>query len=415
MKTLHIIVLGVLCCPLFICAIVISPYFFPVHFPQPTGPFGVGTQTQCLTMPHEQEWHSPHADQKRELVIQWWYPTDKKVRKATMPWAPEWVALLERHHSICKLLALDNIYTYAQEHAPLATANGHYPVIIYSHGLGHGVLNDNTALCEELASTGYVVISVSHPYASAVVRFPDGREIKNTINTDVLPYTERQTLATKEMELWITDIRYVLDYLETLATHHTPSIIFNGHLDLRHIGIFGHSFGGAAAVQMCRRDHRCKACINMDGKLYGQQPTSPFHKPCMLLLASESIKPSSLSEQEILKRYQTHENYEVSCKEHGPAFDELVCAIGRDAYKITINGTGHGAFSDLALVKKHSLLMRLLPMETGLLNVSRSHEIIKAYVCDFFDRYLKGKSSALLDNQIARYPEAEIRSYKSIE
>ena len=367
-----------------------APYLFSFHFPTPTGPFCVGTQTHYLTSSRQQKLYAaeqPH--ETRKLVIQFWYPTPNKVDKPATPWAPDFVAHLKKENFFYRFLGLDNILTSAQLQAPLALTDSPYPVILYSHGLGLGWRDDNTALCEELASNGYIVVGISHPYASYVVRFPDRREILNAIHTEHLPYKERQELATQEIDIWLADSKEVIDYLETLNKKPSDNIFFDA-LDLQKIGAMGASFGGATAAQLCRHDKRCKAGINMDGKLYGDQPTSPFHKPFMLLLASESLQDSKLSEKEILQRYQTQENYEESCKEHVQAFDELIDAIGKDAYKIIINGAGHGAFSDFALLKYHSFLTRyFVDLGTGKLDGRVSFEITKSSVCAFFDAYLK--------------------------
>lgn len=54
-------------------------------------------------------------------------------------------------------------------------------------------------------------------------------------------------------------------------------------LDLAHLGIFGHSFGGAAAAQVCHMDARCKAGIDIDGDLFGDVVQTGLDKPFMVL------------------------------------------------------------------------------------------------------------------------------------
>lgn len=386
----------------------------PFHFPQSTGPFDVSTQTHYLTSSRQQESHVPlQHDEPRKIVIQFWYPTLNKQHIADAPWAPDFISRLKKECFLYRFFGLDNIFTSAQLQAPLAKDQAPFPVILYSHGLGLGIRDDNTALCEELASHGYIVVGISHPYASYVVRFQDGHEVFNTINTEKLPYQERQELAAREMDIWLADSQDVIDYLEELNVKQDDNIFFKA-LDLDNIGALGHSFGGATAAQLCRHDARCKAGINMDGKLYGSQATAPFHKPFMFLLASESLDNSKpLSQEEIIKRYQTKENYDESCILHVQGFDELAQAIGKDVYKVIINGAGHGAFSDFALLKYHSLISRyFIDLGTGLLDSRRSHEIIKAYVCDFFDIYLKNKKPELLNNQESPYTEVSIKKWR---
>ncbi|MER7343669.1 hypothetical protein ABT403_38400, partial [Streptomyces sp. NPDC000075] len=52
--------------------------------------------------------------------------------------------------------------------APVADGGGRLPVVLFSPGSG-GVRTQNTAWAEELASHGYVVAALDHPYDSAAV------------------------------------------------------------------------------------------------------------------------------------------------------------------------------------------------------------------------------------------------------
>jgi len=61
---------------------------------------------------------------------------------------------------------------------------------------------------------------------------------------------------------------FVLDRLERLNTS-DASGKFTGRLDMTRVGVFGHSFGGAAALQFCHEDSRCKAGIDVDGAPHG--------------------------------------------------------------------------------------------------------------------------------------------------
>ena len=47
------------------------------------------------------------------------------------------------------------------------------PIIIFSHGIT-GSRHIHTALAEELASHGYLVVGVDHPYDANLTIFPDG-------------------------------------------------------------------------------------------------------------------------------------------------------------------------------------------------------------------------------------------------
>ena len=51
---------------------------------------------------------------------------------------------------------------------------GTYPLIVFSHGAG-GVLESNASTCMNLASNGYVVAAVAHPYQAAFVKDVNGK------------------------------------------------------------------------------------------------------------------------------------------------------------------------------------------------------------------------------------------------
>lgn len=71
------------------------------------------------------------------------------------------------------------VKTHSYRDAALSDAQPTYPVLVFSHGFW-GAPGQNTVQMEELASHGYVVFSVGHPYESMELRFPDGRPVRAT-------------------------------------------------------------------------------------------------------------------------------------------------------------------------------------------------------------------------------------------
>ena len=74
------------------------------------------------------------------------------------------------------------------------------------------------------------------------------------------------------------DSRFALDQLSRLAQVE-PGSPLAGHLDLQHVGIVGHSIGGATAVQVMASDPRFKVGVNLDGKLFGTEPDARLNRP----------------------------------------------------------------------------------------------------------------------------------------
>ena len=148
-----------------------------------------------------------------------------------------------------------------------------------------------SALAEDLASHGYVVVGFDAPYRTGVVVFPDGRMMRRTPenNPDLCENQEQAQQArcvNKVLTAWTGDIAFVLDRLERLNTS-DPSGKFTARLDMARVGVFGHSFGGAQAAQFCSQDSRCKAGIDVDGSLHGIVIQAGIRKPFMFLLSGQ--------------------------------------------------------------------------------------------------------------------------------
>jgi dienelactone hydrolase len=152
---------------------------------------------------------------------------------------------------------------------------------------GSALTTDFTTLAEDLASHGYVVVGFDAPYRSGVVVFPDGRVVLRSpaANTDDLAAPGAQErFVTKILPMWSGDAQFVADQLDRLNGA-DPSGRFKGRLDMRRLGIFGHSFGGATALQFCHDDSRCKAGIDLDGEPSGSVVKEGLTQPFLFLLS----------------------------------------------------------------------------------------------------------------------------------
>jgi pimeloyl-ACP methyl ester carboxylesterase len=149
-----------------------------------------------------------------------------------------------------------------------------------------------STLAEDLASHGYVVVGFDAPYRTKVVVFPDGREIRRTPENNpelCLEKTgqEQASCLNRLLAAWTADIVFTLDRLERLNAS-DPSGKFTGRLDMTRVGVFGHSFGGAAALQFCQEDPRCTAGIDLDGAPEGSVIRAGLDRPFMILLSDHS-------------------------------------------------------------------------------------------------------------------------------
>ena len=86
------------------------------------------------------------------------------------------------------------------------------------------------------------------------------------------------------MTVRVADTRYVLDALTRLDRERRNGA-FSGMFDLDHVGMFGHSLGGATAAATMLIDRRLDAGLDMDGFLFGKVAVTGLKKPFMLFAA----------------------------------------------------------------------------------------------------------------------------------
>ena len=405
------------------------------HFPKPTGQYAVGTKTyHWIDTNRKETLNDDTAHPSRELMVSIWHPsslgydvtgpTDGKLPdKPTTPYAPDLVDYFKKNQKLIWLLGFSRqMYSYAQPGLTMATDVPQFPVIIFSHGFGC-TRDSNTAHCEELASHGYVVVGISHTYDSAIVEFPNSR-IANGLKSmeerfvKIEKFMEMEKQLDQGIEIWISDVQFVLDQLEQLTNN--KKSIFYQRFDQKNIGIFGHSFGGATAIQICRNDSRVKAGVNLDGAVYGTDITKKVDKPCMFMLNEDLAK---LDERpwtpDDWKKFKISSQEEETMLRSRmlPAFKKIAKSIGPDGYTFVIKDSRHMDFCDSAFTGKYaSLVSRILitlgASETlclGAIDGFKMTEIVSAYLVNFFNKYLKNQPSELLDRKGKRYAEIETK------
>lgn len=383
------------------------------QFPQPTGNHAVGTMT-FHWVDEKRIVKGDNGEQPKELMVQCWYPCngDKATQKPVSPYAPYMINNMKKNYTIPWLLLMSRpMFTYAVEGAPLLASSDKLPVVIFSHGFGT-TRSHNEANCQELASHGFVVFAVSHSWGCGVVEFPNERiSVMDQMKTmEKVAKDPLQNLREfhDNIEIWIDDVQMVLDKL-TDVTADQMSPLYN-KLDLQNIGMFGHSYGGSTTIQLCRRDARIKAGVDMDGALFGQRAVEPFNKPCMFLLAQQMSKEEMRVEMERIGMQKDLSEYiDALYATYVPAINALTNAIGHDTYTVFLKNAKHMAFCDLALIKETNYIARLLGAYTvGTINGFRATEIINAYLVAFLNKYLKNMPSPLLDSE-TKFPEVEVQ------
>lgn len=132
-------------------------------------------------------------------------------------------------------------------------AGGAYPLVIFSHG-GLGEKRSNVSLFTELASHGYVVCTIDHPYQSLWTKDEDGhitflsKDYFGEITREDAKIDKEQSYEyyQKWMGTRTADINFVLDTILKNAANNTNDVY--NLIDSERIGVMGHSLGGSAAL-----------------------------------------------------------------------------------------------------------------------------------------------------------------------
>jgi hypothetical protein len=371
--------------------------------PAPTGEFAVGRLCQDVVDPSRRERYSDNPDDRRELVLWLWYPapsdgTVARVEYLPTPWTP-----------VTDFLGIDvdDNRAHAVADAPIAAEKPSYPVLILSPSGFPPLLL--TAIAEELASTGYVVVGVNHTYETAVTVFTDGRTvpmnpaaIAGALGPQVGPHEPvfRQRAAVCDYKA--ADLRSVADCLERLEPG--PTGLSRDRLDLGRLGAFGHSFGGNAALEWCRTDPRCRAAANLDGAIWTEVGTVGLQRPALQLLA-EHPEFAMSGEQAVAAGMTSAASWYEAEKTLTFGGWRTVHDLGQPAVTVQIAGATHMSFMDVPFLplREESPVKGMLAATT--IDPLRMWRITSDLLRSFFARHLDGVDSTAVDQVTADYPE----------
>jgi predicted dienelactone hydrolase len=250
--------------------------------PAPTGPHRLGTVSLHLI---DRSRPDPVAGpgHYRELMASVWYPSTPDARRyPSAVWLPDAPLRGLLADTDLPVDVAASPLTAGRDQAPALRSLGRRPVVVFSHGSG-GHRSETTIIVQELASHGYVVVTVDTPY-DAFVEFPDGRLAVPDDNVPTTPYDHSG------------DIPFLLDRVEDLAAGRNPDAEHRplpaglaGIIDMRRVGMFGFSKGGTATALAMIRDRRIRAGLSLDGPMECQPPiTTDIDRPFLMITADFS-------------------------------------------------------------------------------------------------------------------------------
>lgn len=239
------------------------------------------------------------------------------------------------------------------------------PLLIFSPGLGQAPAAYDSLLTS-VASSGFVVVGV--PLAAA--------QFDSTFNFygDLARFTRD---ASRALDRVLAD---------SLA----------GILDTARVGAFGHSYGGAISAELCHRDPRIKAALNLDGSVFGLSVSRGSACPFLLLFSKLSL---------IDRAFRRPAFYPD--RDQGRLHEEMMFERSRRMWWLTLDGLDHMAFTDAAYAATG---WRRFTQSVGVeLDAARVHEAAGRYVSAFFTYTLE---EGLQPEELQRspYPFATLRT-----
>ncbi len=169
--------------------------------PEPTGPFAVGRTFRAWVRQEMPDRRTSLPGEGREVLAWIWYPAAPGLpapgRADYLP--PRWREAVERQRGVLMTRFLTRDLSRVRAHslaeAELSPARAAYPVVLIRAGLS-ALTTNYTALAEDLASHGYVVVGIDAPFRTSVVVLPDGRVIPRAprYNADLVGGAERSGL-----------------------------------------------------------------------------------------------------------------------------------------------------------------------------------------------------------------------------
>ncbi|MCM3496967.1 dienelactone hydrolase [Paenibacillus lactis] len=387
-------------------------FVFPVfNVPEPTGELKVGTQVFHFIDSSREETFGTTATGKRELMVQVWYPAQAGTGQYA-PFIPDTriLSYMAANYGLpgFTFQHLKYVSSHAYSEAEVSSAQTTYPLILANPGFGSSRFL-HTSQAENLASHGYIVAVIDHTFNTFATEFPDGRITTSTTNDLFSPDHDYRTESGNRDKLGkvlTDDVAFVLDQFELIQSGQIPSR-FKGKMDLKHVGVFGHSIGGATAYDAAF-DPRITAGINLDGGLYRLRDREGLQKPILFIHSETEYERLKMvrddrvyTDAELDRMGSTREWMDQVTEDKKLELKRMRETVGEGGQVLYIDNAEHLNFTDVQFI---SPIFKILGI-TGKISPERASSVINAYMLDFFDMHLKNQGGNLMKGPDSRFPE----------
>ena len=333
--------------------------------PEKPGPYPVGVTTMMF-VDHSRTDSTTNGP--RSLLTDIWYPATDEAKG--MPnnrlsdfflknKSPEFTMLMMAAFAVDLLEADKHFENFAVRDATIR--DGVFPLLMFSHGNG-GFRMQNAFWCEHMASHGYIVMSPDHT-GNCAGTFIDG----NLIIFQQSEAARKQSAVDRPK-----DISFLIDAMDRMNKGNDSR--FQGRVDMDHIGMSGHSFGGFTCTWVGNLDPRVKALAPMAG---AAEERTNFDTPVMALVADED-RTLGKERSALLAKYADMSkgpHYQVEFKNGGHySFTEM--------YQLRPDfGDGVGAGTRVTNGEPVTYVKKEV-----------AFKMINGYTTAFFGKYLRGQN-----------------------
>jgi predicted dienelactone hydrolase len=339
-----------------------------LELPAPSGSYTVGRTILKWVDPSRPEVLTDDPDDLREVVATVWYPAQPGtgIQAGYFPNLSSGSEALTQSGEVqwWQVFGLRFVRSESRLDATPVKPENPFPVVVLSPGNGTNI-EFYSSLASELASHGYIVVGINHPYDVPAVQLSNGEVAPYDKDQWLLSAEAHQAYTTERIKVRTIDMLFALGRLEVENTTGR----FTGIMDLDSVAAAGHSLGGITASEACKADVRLKACMNLDGLQKGgpfsmEESAIPPQQPFLFLTKEAQLHPS------LLERFESMP----------------------ESYWVVIHGASHQSFTDGPLLQPS-----LLP---GRNEADRFMSLIKKYSLAFFDHVLKGQPGEFLSQTV---------------
>lgn len=376
-------------------------------YPTPSGKYKVGTTLLEFEDSSRTEWAEPEKNQNRKFVVRMWYPAKPTGEETRLP-------IMEKPYSegMSKLYGFpggSEEPSQSYQNAQILQTETPYPILIFTHG-GGSFATQNLTSMEELASQGFLVISMSFPYESVATIFPDSTVVemkdleefkknmeniaedkefntKFAANTEALKNPNPQKAKEASIELgkdylklypqiktWldtrIVDLSYLINSLDEISIQNFK---LTEIADKNNIGLFGHSLGALTTLKFLMEKElpaiKCGISLDVPYFNFDSESSISLNTP-VLFMSSDKIK---IGDSEV-RLSGTN--------------DFLAHYTEKQLHECTVKESAHYNFTDMNYV---SPLLKFTPL-LGSISQKEAAKILTHYLNAYFKHHLQGES-----------------------